>query len=102
MRGVTSKQARRSSHARWFSPTPTHSLRKLTTECRWSFSRINLSPWLTGKGGLEMLQPAANDVLQKWPVSRRVNSFQANNDDATLIDPLPSCPTAALSGVFAS
>jgi putative SOS response-associated peptidase YedK len=28
--------------------------------------------WLTGGAGSELLNPAANDLLQKWPVSRRV------------------------------
>jgi hypothetical protein len=26
------------------------------------------------RAGLELLKPAANDVLQRWPVSKRVNS----------------------------
>jgi putative SOS response-associated peptidase YedK len=42
--------------------------------------------WLTGKAGTELLKPAANDYLQAWPVSRRVNSSRAANDDPTLID----------------
>jgi hypothetical protein len=29
---------------------------------------------------------AANDYLQMWPVSRRVNSSRAPSDDPTLID----------------
>jgi hypothetical protein len=32
------------------------------------------------------MRPAADDVLQKWPVSKRVNSSRADGDDATLID----------------
>jgi putative SOS response-associated peptidase YedK len=43
-------------------------------------------PWLTGKAGLELLEPAAEDVLQRWPVSKRVNSSRAPDDDPTLID----------------
>ena len=43
-------------------------------------------PWLSGKAGLELLKPAAEDVLQKWPVSKRVNSSRAPDDDPTLID----------------
>ena len=35
---------------------------------------------------MELLRPAANDVLQKWPVSKRVNSFRAPGDDPTLIE----------------
>jgi hypothetical protein len=29
---------------------------------------------------------AANDLLQKWPVSKRVNSSRTSDEDATLID----------------
>ena len=42
-------------------------------------------PWLSGKAGLELLKPAAENVLQKWPVSKRVNSSRAADDDATLV-----------------
>jgi putative SOS response-associated peptidase YedK len=52
-------------------------------------------PWLSGSAGLEMLKPVANDVLQRWPVSKRVNSSRASDDDATLIDPLPTIAGAA-------
>ena len=45
-------------------------------------------PWLSGKAGLELLKPAAENVLQKWPVSKRVNSSRAPDDDPTLIDPI--------------
>jgi putative SOS response-associated peptidase YedK len=45
-------------------------------------------PWLTGNAGVELLKPAAEDALQRWPVSKRVNSSRADADDATLIDPL--------------
>jgi hypothetical protein len=31
-------------------------------------------PWLTGTTGLELLKPAPDDLLQRWPVSKRVNS----------------------------
>ena len=43
-------------------------------------------PWLTGEAGLEYLKPAPNDLLQKWPVSKRVNSSRADGDDSTLIE----------------
>jgi putative SOS response-associated peptidase YedK len=42
--------------------------------------------WLTGNAGTELLRPAANDYLQCWSVSRRVNSSRAPDDDPTLID----------------
>jgi hypothetical protein len=31
------------------------------------------------------MKPAANDYLQRWPVSKRVNSSKADKDDATLV-----------------
>ena len=44
------------------------------------------APWLSGEAGAEYLKPAPNDFLQRWPVSKRVNSSKADADDATLID----------------
>ena len=44
------------------------------------------TPWLNGEAGREYLKPAPNDFLQRWPVSKRVNSSKADADDATLID----------------
>lgn len=41
-------------------------------------------PWLAGVGGTELLKPAA-DILQMWPVSRRVNRV-GNDDDPKLIE----------------
>ena len=46
----------------------------------------NYEPWLSGKAGLELLKPAAENMLQRWPVSKRVNSSRAPDDDPTLID----------------
>jgi putative SOS response-associated peptidase YedK len=43
-------------------------------------------PWLSGKAGLKLLKPAAENVLQKRPVSKRVNSSRAPDDDPTLIE----------------
>jgi putative SOS response-associated peptidase YedK len=43
-------------------------------------------PWLSGKGGVELLKPAPENMLQRWPVSKRVNSSRASDDDPTLID----------------
>jgi putative SOS response-associated peptidase YedK len=51
-------------------------------------------PWLSGKAGVEVLKPAANDLLQKWPVSKRVNSSRASDDDATLIEKVELAPAA--------
>jgi hypothetical protein len=33
----------------------------------------------------ELLRPAPGDLLQRWPVSKRVNNSRANDDDASLI-----------------
>jgi putative SOS response-associated peptidase YedK len=48
--------------------------------------RADFDSWLKD-GGTELLVPAANDVLQHWPVSKRVNSSRAPDDDSTLIEP---------------
>jgi putative SOS response-associated peptidase YedK len=42
-------------------------------------------PWLSGAADVGLLKPAAEDLLQRWPVSKRVNSSKAPADDATLI-----------------
>jgi putative SOS response-associated peptidase YedK len=41
--------------------------------------------WLSGAIGKERLVPAREEVLQTWPVSRRVNSSRADESDHTLI-----------------
>jgi putative SOS response-associated peptidase YedK len=41
--------------------------------------------WLRD-GGTTLLNPAPNYVLQRWPVSRHVNSSKADTDDPTLIE----------------
>jgi putative SOS response-associated peptidase YedK len=38
--------------------------------------RANFGAW-SNDGGTALLKPAANEVLQRWPVSRRVNSSKA-------------------------
>ncbi len=45
-------------------------------------------PWLVGKAGVEILKPAPNDMLRRWPVSKRVNKSTADDGDATLIERL--------------
>ena len=37
------------------------------------------------KDAAALMKPAADDVLQKWPVSKRVNSSRASDEDETLI-----------------
>ena len=44
------------------------------------------TPWLSGEAGAGILEPAPNDYLQRWPVSKRVNSSKADADDAALIE----------------
>jgi len=46
-----------------------------------------VSSWLSsGAAGIGLLKPAAENLLQRWPVSKRVNSSKAPADDPTLID----------------
>jgi putative SOS response-associated peptidase YedK len=49
----------------------------------------DFDPWLSGAAGKELLEPARNDLLQRWPVSKRVNSSRAPDEDAALIDRIP-------------
>jgi putative SOS response-associated peptidase YedK len=42
--------------------------------------------WLSGEAGAGILKSAPNDFLQRWPVSKRVNSSKADADDETLIE----------------
>ncbi len=42
------------------------------------------TPWLENEAGLEILRPAGEGVLERWPVSKRVNSSKAPKDDETL------------------
>lgn len=42
--------------------------------------------WLSGKAGEEVLRPAQENMLRRWPVSRRVNSSRTSDEDASLID----------------
>ena len=38
------------------------------------------------KDAANLMKPAPENILQKWPVSKRVNSSRADGDDATLIE----------------
>jgi len=38
------------------------------------------------KDAAALMKPASEELLQKWPVSKRVNSSRADDNDATLID----------------
>ncbi len=48
----------------------------------------NFEQWEHGdaKDAAALIKPAAEEVLQMWPVSKRVNSSRADGDDATLIE----------------
>jgi putative SOS response-associated peptidase YedK len=41
--------------------------------------------WLTTQVGFEALKPVPSEVLQRWPVSKRVNSADTPDDDPSLI-----------------
>jgi len=45
-------------------------------------------PWLSGDAGAELFKPARDKMLQRWPVSKRVNSSRAPADDPTLSEPV--------------
>ena len=38
------------------------------------------------KDAAALMKPADEDILQRWPVSKRVNSSRAADDDPTLIE----------------
>jgi len=39
-----------------------------------------------------LLKPAANGLLARLPVSKRVNSSRADEEDATLVEPVVLVP----------
>ena len=41
---------------------------------------------VSGEAGVGMLKPAPEDLLIRWPVSKRVNRSKAPVDDPTLIE----------------
>jgi putative SOS response-associated peptidase YedK len=44
--------------------------------------------WLSGAAGKEALVPAAEDMLAKRPVSKRINSSRTLKHDPALIEPV--------------
>jgi putative SOS response-associated peptidase YedK len=48
----------------------------------------NFEQWVEGdaKDAAKLMIPVSEELLQKWPVSKRVNSSRADRDDATSID----------------
>jgi hypothetical protein len=67
-----------------------HGAERLHSRCSRPHAGASLErdfePWLHGDAGLELMKPASNDLLQKWAVSKQVNSSRAPDDDATLIE----------------
>jgi hypothetical protein len=57
----------------------------------------DLDAWLTGKAGVELLQPAPNDLLRMWPVSTRVNKTLQGDDDPSLIEPVEDAAARRLA-----
>jgi putative SOS response-associated peptidase YedK len=55
--------------------------------------RANFDEWLR-EGGTALLVPAADGMLQRWPVSKRVNSSRAPDDDPGLIEPVSATTPA--------
>lgn len=69
------------------------------TECGLSTERqFELRP--NGDAGVEYLKPAASDLLlQRWSVSKRVNSSKApGDDDPTLIERIDLGPGLLANG----
>jgi len=85
----------------WAEPATVRSIRSATiivTDANTLTAQIHnrmpviLAPaqfeaWLSGKSGPEVLKPAPNDTLRMWPVSRRVNKVD-NDNDQKLIEPI--------------
>jgi hypothetical protein len=78
-------------------PRSSLTLRHCSAISTWShvviLERTDFDSWLND-GGTALLKPAANDVLQRWPVSKRINSSRADSDDPTLIEPIVAYPGA--------
>jgi len=47
--------------------------------------KTDIGSWLKGEAGAELLEPAPEDRLRMWPVSRLVNKTGSGDDDPTLI-----------------
>jgi putative SOS response-associated peptidase YedK len=45
-----------------------------------------ITAWVNGTAGTELLKPAADDALRMWPVSRRVNRTRDGDDNPGLIE----------------
>lgn len=52
--------------------------------------KVDFDQWMFGTPdqAAELLKPAGEDVLKRWPVSKRINSSRTPKDDSALIDPV--------------
>jgi putative SOS response-associated peptidase YedK len=48
--------------------------------------KTDIGSWPKGEAGPELLEPAPEDRLRMWPVSRRINKTGSADEDPTLID----------------
>ena len=54
------------------------------------------------KDATALMKPAGERVLQRWPVSKRVNSSRTPDDDASLTEPIETAaPQAKTNGLSA-
>jgi putative SOS response-associated peptidase YedK len=47
----------------------------------------HFAAWLDGSAGPDLLKPAREELLQLWPVSKRVNR-PGNDEDVSFVDPI--------------
>jgi hypothetical protein len=75
-------------------PTAAHDPHMGTNECRLDRPEKRVRDIVTAKAVREakrvvaaaLMKPVGEDVLLKWPVSKRVNGSRAPDDDASLIE----------------
>jgi putative SOS response-associated peptidase YedK len=46
----------------------------------------DFEPWLSGAAGTEVLKPADDDCLRMWPVSKRVDQTDGEDDPALIAE----------------
>jgi putative SOS response-associated peptidase YedK len=62
--------------------------KNLVTAMPTILEQRDFDTWLSGKAGREVLQPAPENVLREWAISKRVSSTKDKADDPRLIDPI--------------
>jgi putative SOS response-associated peptidase YedK len=88
MNGRIERQASASNHARLIITEPNDFIAEVHDRMPVLLQPDQFDHWLSGNMTVEELKPAPNDYLQRWAVSKRVNSSKADKDDATLIAPV--------------